>query len=227
VIPVDNLEQTLALYPLLASGVVFLAGLVSSASPCVLTSIPLVVGFAGGYADGDRTRAFLFSLCFVLGLALTFTALGAAAALFGALFGSLGGAWYLAVGILALVLGGHMMGLYRLRLPSLPVVQPRRRGLMGAFVLGLFFGIVSSPCATPALVVILAFVATRGEMLYGVTLLFVYALGHCALMLAAGTFAGFVESFARARGLADVSAWAQRLGGALVALVGGYLVWHA
>lgn len=223
----DNLEQTLALYPLLAFGVVFLAGLVSSASPCVLTSIPLVVGFAGGYADGDRTRAFLFSLYFVLGLALTFTALGAAAALFGTLFGSLGGGWYLAVGVVALVLGGHMMGLYRLRLPSLPVVQPRRRGLAGAFVLGLFFGVVSSPCATPALVVILAFVATRGEMLYGVALLFVYALGHCVLMLAAGTFAGFVESFARARGVADVSAWAQRLGGALVALVGGYLVWHA
>jgi len=223
----DNLEQTLALYPLLAFGVVFLAGLVSSASPCVLTSIPLVVGFAGGYADGDRTRAFLFSLYFVLGLALTFTALGAAAALFGTLFGSLGGGWYLAVGVLALVLGGHMMGLYRLRLPSLPVVQPRRRGLAGAFVLGLFFGVVSSPCATPALVVVLAFVATRGEMLYGVALLFVYALGHCVLMLAAGTFAGFVESFARARGVADVSAWAQRLGGALVALVGGYLVWHA
>ena len=223
----DNLEQTLALYPLLAFGVVFLAGLVSSASPCVLTSIPLVVGFAGGYADGDRTRAFLFSLCFVLGLALTFTALGAAAALFGTLFGSLGGGWYLAVGVLALVLGGHMMGLYRLRLPSLPVIQPRRRGLAGAFVLGLFFGVVSSPCATPALVVILACVATRGEMLYGVALLFVYALGHCVLMLAAGTFAGFVESFARARGVADVSAWAQRLGGALVALVGGYLVWHA
>ena len=223
----DNLDQTLALYPLLAFGVVFLAGLVSSASPCVLTSIPLVVGFAGGYADGDRTRAFLFSLCFVLGLALTFTALGAAAALFGTLFGSLGGGWYLAVGVLALVLGGHMMGLYRLRLPSLPVIQPRQRGLAGAFVLGLFFGVVSSPCATPALVVILAFVATRGEMLYGVALLFVYALGHCVLMLAAGTFAGFVESFARARGVADVSAWAQRLGGALVALVGGYLVWHA
>ena len=222
-----DLEQTLALYPLLAFGVVFLAGLVSSASPCVLTSIPLVLGFAGGYADGDRTRAFLFSLCFVLGLALTFTALGAAAALFGTLFGSLGGGWYLAVGILALVLGGHMIGLYRLRLPSLPVVQPHRRGLMGAFVLGLFFGVVSSPCATPALVVMLAFVATRGEMLYGVALLFVYALGHCVLMMAAGTFAGFVESFARARGVADVSAWAQRLGGALVALVGGYLVWRA
>lgn len=226
----DNLEQTLAIYPLLAFGVVFLAGLVSSASPCVLTSIPLVVGFAGGYADGDRTRAFLFSLCFVLGLALTFTALGAAAALFGTLFGTLGGGWYLAVGVLALVLGGHMMGLYRLGLPSLaalPAIRPRRRGLAGAFLLGLFFGVVSSPCATPALVVILAFVATRGEMLYGVALLFVYALGHCVLMLAAGTFAGFVESFARARGVTDVSAWAQRVGGALVAVVGGYLVWHA
>ena len=74
-----DLEQTLALYPLLAFGVVFLAG---SGLLCLALRAdqhPLVLGFAGGHADGDRTRAFLFSLCFVLGLALTFTALGAAA----------------------------------------------------------------------------------------------------------------------------------------------------
>ena len=94
----DNIETTLALYPLLAFGAVFLAGVVSSASPCVLTTIPLVVGFVGGYADGDRRKAFLYSLCFVIGLSLTFTALGAAAALFGTLFGALGGGWYLTVG---------------------------------------------------------------------------------------------------------------------------------
>jgi cytochrome c biogenesis protein CcdA len=222
----DNIETTLALYPLIAFGAVFLAGVVSSASPCVLTTIPLVVGFVGGYADGDRRKAFLYSLCFVIGLSLTFTALGAAAALFGTLFGALGGGWYLTVGVLALVLGGHMMGLYTIHLPALPGYRPRRRGLVGALLLGMFFGVVSSPCATPVLVLILAYVATQGEMLYGVALLFAYALGHCLLMLAAGTSAGFIESFVKARGIADVSAWARRLGGALVAIVGGYLLWN-
>jgi cytochrome c biogenesis protein CcdA len=224
---IDNLEQVAAAYPLLAFGAVFLAGAISSASPCVLTTIPLVVGFVGGYADGDRKRAFLYSLSFILGLSLTFTALGAAAGLFGTLFGTLGGGWYVAVGLVALVMGGQMMGLYAIPLPVPPRYRPKQGGPIGAFLLGLFFGVVSSPCATPVLVVILSYVATRGQVLYGIALLFVYAIGHCLLMLVAGTSIGFVESFAQARGIAHLSAWARRVGGLLVALVGGYLVWTA
>jgi cytochrome c biogenesis protein CcdA len=224
---VENLDQVLVVYPLLAFGLIFLAGVVSSASPCVLTTIPLVVGFVGGYADGDRRKAFLYSLSFVLGLSLTFTALGLAAGLFGTLFGTFGGGWYLAVGTLALVMGGQMMGLYSIPFPVAPQYRPKQGGLIGAFLLGLFFGAVSSPCATPVLVVILSFVATQGAVLHGAALLFVYAIGHCLLILAAGTSIGFVEAFAKRRGIADLSAWTRRLGGALVALVGGYLVWNA
>ena len=67
----DNIEQIITLYPLVAFGAVFLAGVVSSASPCVLATIPLVVGFVGGYSDGDKGKAFRYSLVFVLGLSLT------------------------------------------------------------------------------------------------------------------------------------------------------------
>ncbi|BCS51919.1 hypothetical protein GSVR_02270 [Geobacter sp. SVR] len=79
----DNIEQIITLYPLVAFGAVFLAGVLSSASPCVLATIPLVVGFVGGYSDGDKWKAFRYSLVFVLGLSLTFTAFGAAAGLWG------------------------------------------------------------------------------------------------------------------------------------------------
>lgn len=223
----DNPEPLVSAYPLLAFGAVFLAGVISSASPCVLTAIPLVVGFVGGYADGDRKKAFFYSLSFILGLSLTFTALGAAAGLFGTYFGTLGGGWFIAVGLLALVMGGQMMGLYAIPMPVPPQYRPKRGGLVGALLLGLFFGVVSSPCATPVLVVILSYVATQGQVLYGTALLFVYAIGHCLLMLAAGTSIGFAESFAKAKGIADLSAWARRAGGLLVALVGGYLVWAA
>ena len=64
----DNIEQIITLYPLVAFGAVFLAGVISSVSPCVLATVPLVVGFVGGYSDGDRTKAFRYSLAFVLGL---------------------------------------------------------------------------------------------------------------------------------------------------------------
>src|SRR5512139_4321655 len=212
----DNIEQIVAAYPLIAFGAVFVAGVISSASPCVLATIPLVVGYVGGYADGDRRKAFLFSIAFILGLSLTFTAFGAAAGLLGTMFGTVGGWWYVAAGIVALVMGGQMMGLYEIRLPVKREFRPKQGGVIGSFLLGLFFGVVSSPCATPVLVVILTFVATKGQVFYGIALLFTYAIGHCLLMLAAGTFTGFVEAFAKQRGIERFSTWSKRLGGAVV-----------
>jgi cytochrome c biogenesis protein CcdA len=222
----DNIEQIITLYPLAAFGAVFLAGVISSASPCVLATIPLVVGFVGGYADGDRMKAFRYSLAFVLGLSLTFTAFGAAAGLLGTMFGTLGGPWYLVAGAIALVMGGQMMGLYEIRLPVRRDFKPKQGGIVGSFLLGLFFGVVSSPCATPVLVVLLTLVAGKGKVIYGIALLFSYAIGHCLLMLFAGTFTGFVEGFVKARGVVNFSLWAKRVSGGVVALVGGWFVWQ-
>lgn len=221
---IDNAEPIIAAYPMIAFGVVFLAGVLSSASPCVLATIPLVVGLVGGYAEGERGKAFRFSLAFVLGLSLTFTAFGAAAGLFGTMFGNLGGRWYVVAGIVAVAMGGQLMGLYELRWPVGLNYRPRQGGLVGSFLLGLFFGVVSSPCATPVLVILLTVVATKGQVLYGMALLFTYAIGHCLLMLVAGTFTGFVESFAKSGKIANFSAWTKRAGGLLVALFGGYLL---
>ena len=222
----DNIEQIITLYPLVAFGAVFLAGVISSASPCVLATIPLVVGFVGGYANGDRMKAFRYSLAFILGLSLTFTAFGAAAGLLGTMFGTLGGPWYLIAGAIALVMGGQMMGFYEIRLPIKRDFKPKQGGIVGSFLLGLFFGVVSSPCATPVLVVLLTLVAGKGKVIYGVTLLFCYAIGHCLLMLFAGTFTGFVEGFVKARGVVNFSLWAKRVSGGVVALVGGWFVWQ-
>jgi cytochrome c biogenesis protein CcdA len=223
----DNIEQIVILYPMLAFGAVFLAGVLSSASPCVLATIPLVVGFVGGYADGDRLKAFRYSLAFILGLSITFTGFGMAAGLLGTMFGTMGGWWYVAAGIVALVMGGQMIGLYEIRMPIKWEFKPKQGGMIGSFLLGLFFGVVSSPCATPVLVVILTYVATKGQVLYGAALLFTYAIGHCLLMLVAGTFTGFIESFAKQRGIMCVSTWAKRVGGVVVTCVGVYLLWLA
>lgn len=222
----DNIEQIITLYPLLAFGAVFLAGVLSSASPCVLGTIPLVVGFVGGYSDGNRLKAFRYSLSFILGLSLTFTAFGAAAGLLGTMFGTLGGPWYVAAGAVAVLMGLRMMGVYEFHLPIRRDFKPKQGGLVGAFLLGLFFGVVSSPCATPVLVVLLTLVAGKGEVFYGIALLFCYAIGHCLLMLFAGTFTGFVEGFVKARGIVNFSRWAKRLSGAVVALAGGWFVWQ-
>jgi cytochrome c biogenesis protein CcdA len=223
----DNIEHIIAAYPIIAFGAVFLAGIISSASPCVLATIPLVVGYVGGYADGDRRKAFLYSVAFILGLSLTFTAFGAAAGMLGTMFGIIGGWWYAALGVVAVAMGLQMLGLYQLRLPFHVEVKPKRKGIFGAFLLGLFFGIVSSPCATPVLVAILTLVASKGEVAYGTALLFVYAVGHCMLMLLAGTFTGFVEAFVKAKGVRNFSEWSKRIGGAIITLVGVHLLYQA
>jgi cytochrome c biogenesis protein CcdA len=223
----EQVPDLLAAYPLIAFGMVFAAGVVSSASPCALATVPLVVGYVGGHAGNSRTRAFFYSLAFVAGLATTFTTLGAAAALLGQMMGTLGGPWHIALGLLAAAMGLYLMGWLPLRLPSGVNWRPKVAGPVGALLLGAVFGIVSSPCATPVLVALLGLVATQGEVAYGIALLFAYALGHCLLMLAAGTFTGLVTVWANSRGLVAFSARLKQVLGLLLLVTGCYLVWNA
>ena len=171
------------------------AGLISSFSPCVLSAIPLVIGYVGGYAGNDKKRAFKFSLFFCIGLALTFTALGAASAMLGRLMTGTGKWWYLVLGAIMALVALQMFGIFNFT-PQTCAVPSKRKGLFGAFFLGVVGGILSSPCATPVLAAILAFVAGQGNIALGIALLAVYAVGHCALILIAGTSVGFVQKLA-------------------------------
>jgi len=221
----NYLSQSLSENPFLAYFGVFLGGILSSTSPCVLATIPLVIGYVGGYSEGDRRKAFLYSLTFILGLSITFTILGAIASLLGGLFGIISRTWYFIVGGIAIAIGLNLIGLFEWNLPVPVHLQPKQRGILGAFLLGIFFGIVSSPCATPVLALILTFVASKGEVAYGTSLLFVYALGHCALIFLAGTATGFVENFVKSKGISNMTAWGKRIGGSIVVFVGIYLIY--
>ncbi len=219
----NHVSQSLTGNPLLAYIGVFLGGIISSSSPCVLATIPLVIGYVGGYSEGDRRKALLYSIAFILGLSFTFTVLGAIASVIGGLFGIISRTWYFVVGGIAVAIGLQLVGLYEFNLPTPGHLEPKQKGLLGAFILGLIFGIVSSPCATPILALILTFVATKGEIAYGTSLLFVYALGHCALIFLAGTATGFAESFIKSKGISNITTWGKRVGGAIVVFAGVYL----
>jgi cytochrome c biogenesis protein CcdA len=221
----NYLSQSLSGNPFLAYFGVFIGGILSSSSPCVLATIPLVIGYVGGYSEGDRRKAVLYSLTFILGLSLTFTVLGAIASVIGGLFGIISQTWYFIVGGIAIIIGLHLIGLFNWSLPVPVHLQPKQRGILGAFLLGIFFGIVSSPCATPVLALILTFVASKGEVAYGTSLLFVYALGHCALIFLAGTATGFVENFVKSKGISNVTTWGKRIGGSIVVFAGIYLIY--
>ena len=141
----------------------FLAGVISSASPCVLAMIPLVMGYVSGYSEGSQKKAIQYSLVFTLGLTITFTILGIMAGALGRLFGDVG--QLLEVRPAA---GGHnpglvLLGVFKFNIAVPQRFLPKRRALLGAFLMGLFFGIVASPCATPVLAVILTLAATRDD----------------------------------------------------------------
>ena len=77
---------------------VFVGGIISSASPCVLSLVPLTIGFVGGYSQGDKRKALRYTLAFILGLAITFTLMGAAAGLVGSFLVSTGRIFYWILG---------------------------------------------------------------------------------------------------------------------------------
>ena len=201
---------------------VFIGGLVSAASPCVLAAIPLIIGYVGGYSGGNKKKTALYSLVFVLGLSITFTLLGAAASVMGQFLGCMGRWLYIGLAVIAILMGLQLMGILSIPLPFQKTRAVKTKGLLGAFMLGLLTGTVSSPCATPVLAVILAYVSTQGDMVYGGSLLFVYALGHCALIFIAGLSVGLTESIISSRGATNFSLYAKKLSGALLFVIGIY-----
>lgn len=218
----NNVQQIIQDQHGLAFIAVFIGGLISAASPCVLAAIPLIIGYVGGYSEGNKKKAALFSLVFVLGLSVTFTLLGAAASVMGQFLGFMGRWLYIGLAVIAVLMGLQLMGITSIPLPFQKTRQVRTKGLVGAFLLGMLTGTVSSPCATPVLAVILAYVSTQGDMVYGGSLLFVYAIGHCALIFIAGLSVGITESIISSSGAKNFSLYAKKVSGALLILFGIY-----
>ena len=205
---------------------VFLGGVLTSIGPCNVAMIPLLIGFVAGKKDISRTEGFAISLAFTIGLAITFSALGVFAAVVGGLFGA-GNIWYYAVAVICIVIGLHLLGVLQIPIPDLFARQReriQRKGLLGALLLGLVSGLVSSQCATLVLAAILTLVMAKGAVAYGATLLFVYALGRGVPIILAGTFTSLIKA------LPIFSRWGNRLqqaSGAIVILVGFYFLWIA
>jgi cytochrome c biogenesis protein CcdA len=219
----ETLGQVMQTRPILAYGASYLGGVIATASPCILASIPLVIGFVGGYAGGNKKQAFFYSLTFVLGLAVVMSILGAMAALMGTMFGQVGAYWYFVVAVILMVMGLQLSGMIHLKLGGASQkFLPQRTGLVGALILGALFGLVLSPCASPVLAVILTLAAVKGEVAYGSTLLFAYALGQGTLIILAGTFTGVIESFLQSKG-AKFGTIMQQVAGFLIFFVGAYI----
>ncbi len=221
-----NAERLIATQPLLAVPVVFLGGLVTALNPCVLASIPLAIGFVGGYAKGrSKSYAFLLALFLFLGIAAAFTALGLVAGLAGTLFGTTSKFWSILIVVVCLVMGGQILLFPNFEFPMPRGITPKAGGVVGAFLLGALTGVIATPCAMPVLAVLLSYVAAKGNVAYGGLLLFTYALGHSVLVLAAGTSIGVAEAMVNSRGLKRASTILKKASGVLLLLVAAYFVY--
>jgi len=166
-------------------------------------------------------------LVFTLGLTTTFTILGIMAGAMGRLFGDVGSFWNYVLPPVAILLGLQLLGTFKFIKFNTGISQrflPKRKALFGALLMGLFFGIVASPCATPVLAVILTFAATQKQLAYGGGLLLAYALGHWVLILGAGISTGFAQRVLESKGISNFSDYSKKAGGVLLIGVGIYLL---
>src|SRR5512138_22585 len=166
----------------LAIGAAFAGGLLTSLTPCVYPLIPITVSVFGARKAGSRGEAVLLSGLYVLGIAITYSALGVGAALTGKAFGSVMSNPVVvgAVAAVLAVMAASMFGAFDLALPAGLQARLTRvggAGLAGAVGMGLVAGVIAAPCTGPVLAAALAVVAQRGSVPYGLAIMFPYALG--------------------------------------------------
>ena len=198
----QNFSQYLNQVSPVAYVVSFLGGVWASFTPCIYPVIPILVGVIGSTSAQSRVRGFRLSLTFVLGMAVTYSIFGIVAALTGTLFGKLTThpIAYLVVGNLCLLFALSMLGVFEIQLPGRwgqAGSETGAKGIVRVFLMGASSGVVAAPCTVPVLGVLLTFVAQKQNLLFGFSLLFVFALGLGSLLLILGTFTGLLASLPR------------------------------
>ena len=221
----QNAEKIIQTNPWLAFLIVFLGGLLTASNPCVLAMIPLMIGFVGGTKEiTGFKRALFFSLFFVIGLSIAFSILGLIAATTGRLLGDVGSIWRYLVVAVCFLMGIHLLEVFKIPIPAFHIGNPRLTGLIGALLMGMLFGVVSTPCAVPILAVILVLIASKGSVVYGLGLLFFYALGHCLLIIIAGTSVGSAKRLLESKNLQRVNFYLRKVAAVLIVLVGVFFL---
>ncbi len=205
--------------PLLA----LLAGVLTSFTPCSLSSMPLVISYVGGYAGNDVKKAFKYSLVFCLGMSVTFSTLGVIASLLGKLMQGTGSWWYIVLGVLMVMMALQTWEVINFIPQNGAISKNPKRGYLGAIVAGVLGGLFASPCATPVLVVLLAMVAQKGNLIWGLLLFIIYSVGHSVLLLVAGTSIGFVKKLSASEKYGNFNKVFKILMGLLILAIGLYM----
>jgi cytochrome c-type biogenesis protein len=224
------LTEAIEKAPAVALTAAFVWGILSILlSPCHLASVPLVVGFMGGIENLRASRGAVIASVFAAGIFITIAVVGAVTALLGGLVGDVGSAGNYVVAIILFVIGLHLLGVIPMPRSGGGRLMPKRKGLVGAFVLGLLFGVAVGPCTFAYFMPVLGFAFLSGQTnaLYGTVLVAVTAIGHCSVIVAAGTAAGALQRYLNWSESSRATAIVKKVCGILVIIGGLYLLWKA
>ncbi len=216
--------------PAIALSAAFVWGILSILlSPCHLASIPLIVGFIDEQGRISTKRAFTISTLFAVGILITIGAIGAVTAAVGRMMGDVGKYGNYFVALVFFVVGLHLLGVIPMPWSGSGQVGMKRKGMLAAFILGLVFGIALGPCTfaymAPMLGVTFKLAATN--LFYGVLLLIVYGLGHCSVIVLAGTCTELVQRYMNWNEKSRGAIILKKICGVLVLIGGLYLIFIA
>jgi len=222
------LTEALQSTPLTAISAALMWGVLSILlSPCHLSSIPLIVGFIHGQGITTKKRAFTLASLFSVGILISIALIGYITNLFGRLLGDVGKTGNIIVAFTFFVIGFHLLEI--VQIPFLGIHgQPsiKRKGTLAALMIGLVFGVALGPCTFAYLAPIIAIVFRLADTqsLLSVSLILFYALGHCTVIVLAGTFTSIVQKYLNWNDRSKGAVILKKLCGSLVVLGGIYII---
>jgi cytochrome c-type biogenesis protein len=198
-------------------------------SPCHLASIPLIIGFIDEQGRISARRAFWISTFFAIGILITIGAIGVITAAAGRMLGDVGKYGNYFVALIFFVVGLHLLEVFTLPFSGPGQVRLKRKGMLAAFILGLVFGVALGPCTFAYMAPMLGvtFKLASTNLVYGVLLLFMYGVGHCSVIIFAGTFTEVVQRYMNWNENSKGAVVLKKICGGLVILGGLWLIYSA
>jgi len=198
-------------------------------SPCHLASIPLIVGFIGQQGKISTKRAFIISTLFAVGILITIGVIGAVTAAAGRMMGDVGRYGNYFVAVIFFVVGLVLLDVIPMPFSGPGQVGLKRKGMLAAFILGLVFGIALGPCTFAYMAPMLGvtFKVASTSLAYGIILLLAYGVGHCSVIVFAGTCTELVQRYMNWNEKSKGTVILKRICGVLVLIGGLYLIYIA